>query len=67
MIDTIMEFIIRGNASLEDIEEIEKYLKKIEQDSIKLSYLYAYGIDNTMAYEEGMHAYYNEEEDDENE
>ena len=65
-IDMIMEFIIKGNATLEEIEEIEKYLKQLEKDSIKLSYLEAYGVDNTLAYDEAMHAYYNsiDEEDE---
>ena len=64
--EKILNFISHSNITLEEIEAAAAYLDELEKDSIKLSYLKAYGIDNTIAYEEAMYAYYNniDEEDE---
>lgn len=60
-IDYIID-LLREAGYFARFEEIKEYLKQLEKDSIKLSYLEAYGIDNTIAYEQAMEAYYNEME-----
>lgn len=63
--DKIVEFYIKHNATLEEIDEVRKYLDSMEKAEIELSYLEAFGVDNWNGYSEAIHAYYEDCKEDE--
>jgi len=63
--DKIVEFYIKHNATLEEIDEVRKYLDNMEKAEIELSYLEAFGVDNWYGYSEAIQAYYEDCEEDE--
>lgn len=60
--DKIVEFYIKHNATLEEIDEVRKYLDNMEKAEIELSYLEAFGVDNWYGYSEAIQACYEDEE-----
>ena len=62
-IEKIINYIKTSNISDEEFTTTTKYLKALEEDSIKLSYLEAYGVDNWGGYDIAMHEYYKGEEE----
>ena len=63
-LEKILNFICQSSATLEEIEAAKKYLMQLEKDSIKLSYLEAYGVDNWLGYDIAMGEYYNNNEEE---
>lgn len=63
--EEIIEYLKTSNIGAEELTAAIEYLKILERDSIKLSYLEAYGVDNWNGYDIAMHEYYNSEEEEE--
>lgn len=63
--DKIVQFYIKHNATLEEVIQVRQYLDELIDDSDKLKCLYAYGVDNWFGYDEAMHEFYKEEDEEE--
>lgn len=60
--DKIMQYVIKSNATLEEVIDIRCFLDKLYRDIVKLSYLEQYGVDNWIGYIDAMQAAFEEED-----
>lgn len=60
--DKIMQYVIKSNATLEEVIDIRCFLDELYRDIVKLSYLEQYGVDNWIGYIDAMQAAFEEED-----